>query len=91
MANVDNSVSVYNDKMPRSQTNTTRVLIITSANGDDDEKILSYLTPTNIETIMVDLNNKNMIDINQINNKRTLPEQVRFSIFNSIIEFIPLI
>ncbi len=61
------------DKEQRGNKNSTKVLIITSADGDND-KILSYLNPSNIETIVVDLNNSNLMDAY----KRSLTQSVGF-------------
>jgi hypothetical protein len=61
------------DKEQRGNKNSTKVLIITSAD-DDNDKILSYLNPSNIETIVVDLNNSNLMDAY----KRSLTQSVGF-------------
>jgi len=54
------------------------VLIITSV--DDPDKILSCLTPTSPETVVLNLNNKNLNNICSINkttNKRSSSQLVK--------------
>lgn len=76
MANIDEFKSIYNNDQQGNKNCATKVLIITSVNDDDKEKIFSYLAPTNGETVFVDLNNKNMIDISSNNNNKRLLLQV---------------
>jgi hypothetical protein len=49
------------DKEQRGNKNSTKVVIITSVD-DDNEQILSYLNPTTIGTIVVDLNETNLMN-----------------------------
>jgi len=76
MANIDKSKLINNDKEQRINKNSTKVVIITSVD-DDNDKILSYLNPSNIETFFVDLNNSNLIDTHQ----RSLTQLVGFYFF----------
>ncbi len=76
MANIDNFQSVYTDHEQRGKKNTTKVLIIASVD-DDDEKILSYLNPTNSGTVVLNLNDQDLIDIYSNNNKRSLLQLVK--------------
>jgi hypothetical protein len=62
MANLKNSKLMYDDKEQKDNKKTTTVVIITSVDGEDDDKILSFV---------VDLNHAY-----QINNKRSLPQSV---------------
>jgi hypothetical protein len=82
MANIDKSKLINNDKEQRINKNSTKVVIITSVD-DDNDKILSYLNPSNIETFFVDLNNSNLTDIHQ----RSLTQLVGFY-FRKIINQI---
>jgi hypothetical protein len=77
MANIEKSKLLNNDKEQRGNKNSTKVVIITSVD-DDNEKFLSYLNPSNVETIVVDLNDTNFMDAYQIHNKRTLTQLVGF-------------
>jgi hypothetical protein len=55
------NIKLFNDdKEQRSNKNSTKVVIITSVD-DDNEHILSYLNPTSIETIVVDFNEANLM------------------------------
>jgi hypothetical protein len=78
MASDNNSKIIYNVKEPKDNKKTAKVVIITSVDGDDDDKILSCLNPSNIETFVVDLNNTNLIDACQFSNKRSLSQSVGF-------------
>jgi hypothetical protein len=71
MANLKNSKLMYDDKEQKDNKKTTTVVIITSVDGEDDDKILSCLKPSSVETFVVDLNHAY-----QINNKRSLPQSV---------------
>ncbi len=72
MANIDKS---------KGNKNSTKLVIITSVD-DDNEHILSYLNPTNIETIMVDLNERDLMNAYQ---KRSLTQPVRFYHFKNFL------
>jgi len=77
MTNIDNLQYIFNNDEERSKLMGKNVLIITSI--DDHDKILSCLTPTSPETVVVNLNNKNLNDIYSINkttNKRCLSQLV---------------
>jgi hypothetical protein len=76
MTHVDKFQSVFNDQ--RGNKSATKVLIIASVD-DDDEKILSYLTPTNGETVVFNLNDTHAIDTDPNNNKRSLFQLVKNS------------
>ena len=80
MANANNSKIIFNDKEQKDNRKTTKVVIITSVEGDDDEKILSCLNPSNVKTSVVDLNNTNLIDGCQLNTKQTLSQLVGFDL-----------
>ncbi|UJR23930.1 hypothetical protein I4U23_026902 [Adineta vaga] len=70
---MDNNMKlVDDDKKQKSNKTSTQVLIITSVDNDND-KILSYFNPSNVETYVVDLNEKNLMDVYQ-NKKRTLSQ-----------------
>ena len=71
MANIDDSKLRHNDKQENNNKNTTKVVIITSVDDGDDEKILSYLNPSNIKTFIVDLNDLNQTGACQINNNQS--------------------
>ena len=76
MANVDNFQSVYTDHEQRGKKNGTKVLIIASVDEDDD-KILSYLNPTTSGTVVLNLNDQELLDIYSNNNKRSLLQLVK--------------
>jgi hypothetical protein len=78
MANIDHFKVRYDDKEQKGNKNTTKVVIITSID-DDNDKILSYLNPSNGETFIVDINDTNLMDGYQIhnrNNKRSFSQTV---------------
>ena len=67
-----------NNKDEKGTKNATKVVIITSVD-DDNDQIFSYLNPSKVEKIIVDLNDTNIMDTYQIhNNKRSLSKSVRF-------------
>ena len=78
MASVNNSEIIYDDKEPKINKKTAKIVIITSVDDGDDDKILSCLNPSNIETFVVDLNNTNVIDACQFNNERSSSQSVGF-------------
>ncbi|CAF0975383.1 unnamed protein product [Adineta steineri] len=68
MTNIDNE--------QKSNKNTTKVVIITSVD-DDNDNILSCLNPSNIETFVVDLNHTDLVNVYENHNKnkkRTLSQ-----------------
>jgi len=77
MANIDKSNLINDNKEQRSNKNSTKIVIITSVDNDSD-RLLSYLNPSNVETIVVDLNDTNLLDAYQIHTKRSLSQSVRF-------------
>ncbi|CAF4770602.1 unnamed protein product [Rotaria sp. Silwood1] len=76
MTNINNLQSVCNDNDQRGKKSGTKFLIITSVDDDDDnDNILSCLNQTNDETVVVNLNDKNIINTQlnfNNNNKRYL-------------------
>jgi hypothetical protein len=78
MTNIDNLQYIFNNSEERSKIMGKNVLIITSV--DDPDKILSCLTPTSPETVVLNLNNKNLNNIHSINkttNKRSSSQLVK--------------
>lgn len=74
MTNIDDFQHIFtNNEQQQNSKLPANVLIITSI--DDQEKILSCLTPTNTGAVVFNLNNKTTNDISipeKKNNKRTL-------------------
>jgi len=70
MANSDEFKFVYNNNEQRSKQSATKVLIISSVNDDNEEKILSYLNPTNGGTTIVNLNTEDIFDTSSIDNTK---------------------
>jgi hypothetical protein len=64
---MNNFQHIFNETDQHGRKLAANVFIITTA--DDQEKILSSLTPTNTETIFVNLNEKNL-------NRRSLTQSV---------------
>ncbi len=64
---MNNFQHIFNETDQHGQKFAANVFIITTV--DDQEKILSSLTPTNTETIFVNLNEKNL-------NRRSLTQSV---------------
>ena len=81
MTNSNNCESFLNIEEQKEKKISTTILIITSVNGDDDDerKIISRLTPAAAEALVVNLNNKNLVDTHSIINnsyKRSLLQLV---------------
>jgi hypothetical protein len=68
ITNVDNFQRILNEVDQHGKKHGANVLIITTV--DDQEKILSCLKPTNAETVLVNLNEKNI-------NRRALSQSVK--------------
>ncbi|CAF3425918.1 unnamed protein product [Rotaria socialis] len=71
MANIDNLRTMYNNREQRGkQSANKKILIITSVDDDaNNDNFLSCLNSTTVETIVVNLNNKNMTDTYSTQNK----------------------
>jgi hypothetical protein len=77
MANIDNFQYILNNNEQGGKKIAANVLIITSV--EDQEKILSCLTPTNTDAVVVNLNNQNITDTHSSDKKiykRFLPQLV---------------
>ena len=76
MANMDKPKSHNDDGELKNNKHSTEVVIITSVDGDDDDnnQILAHLNPANIHTIMVDLNETNLMDAHQAHNKQSVSQ-----------------
>ena len=75
MANTDKSKLLNDDKELKNNKHSTKVVIITSVDDDDDNnQILAHLNPANIHTIMVDLNETNLMDAYRAHNKRSVSQ-----------------
>ncbi len=79
MENLDQSKLTNDGKESKSNKNSTKVVIITSMD-DDNEKILSFLNPSSIETFVVDLNETNLMNICQNHQKQTSISSVGFKL-----------
>jgi hypothetical protein len=83
MENIDQSKLTNDGKESKSNKNSTKVVIITSID-DDNEKILSYLNPSSIETFVVDLNETNLMNICQNHQQQTSISSVGFQLQKSL-------
>jgi hypothetical protein len=66
--NIDNFQHIFNETDQHGKKLAANVLIITTV--DDQDQILSSLNPTNTETVLVNLNDKNL-------NRRSLLQLVK--------------
>ncbi len=70
---MDNFRHIFNEIDEHGKKVATNILIITTV--DNQDKVLSCLTPTNTETVFVNLNDK--YSSNKNINKQSLPHLVR--------------
>lgn len=78
MTNIGDFQHIFNDNEQQGKKFPANVLIITSV--DDQEKILSYLSPSNNGSLVFNFNNKANDDTQtdeKKNNKRTLFHSVK--------------
>ncbi|CAF2892764.1 unnamed protein product [Rotaria sp. Silwood2] len=68
MADINNTKLIYNDKEQGENKNSKKLVLIASID-DDNHNILSCLNSKNVEAFVVDLNNTNLMNEYQSNNK----------------------